>query len=402
MQADGRIGVYMVGGRDGCSPIPASEVFLDDIFNVFFEADEHAIPQMQSRNDPAKSRIFPYCLADRNGAGTFYLNYDPFTSSLLKRNTEFDFTQWYVNREYPHSDTFRTMREVPVELKTIDSLRLLDDPAVAPPTVIVLDTQGTELAIIRGGRELITEHTAAIVTEAEFAPFYEGQPLFGEVCAGLDEMGFMFIDFTDGPFHIDPFHAPIGLRSKQMAGFSDALFLRKPSAASTPLQLAQLSFAAQLYGQLGYGLHCLDLLIRCDPKLTCIPAERAYRRFLIELDAARQVMPVLFPLSFTDLYPTYERSIERFDATVTLETQAEHCTEQYTKMRDRLFAQQTEVQALLSYRDTPIEGVMNAFGLTGRAQACKDRRITEMTEMLKEVGVEIVREAVPAGERHRG
>ena len=228
MQADARIGIYMVGGRDGCSPIVVPQPFHGDVFNVYFEADETAIPQMLERNNPAYSRIFPYCLGETNGPGTFYLNYDPFTSSLLKPSTEFDLTQWYVNREYPHADVMRNVRQVPVELRAMDSLNLLDDPAVAAPSIIVLDTQGTELSILRGGRELVTEHTMAIVTEAEFVRFYEGQPLFGEICTALDEMGFMFVDFTAGPFRVDS--VPRAARPAQPA---DDRFLRRALLAQT-------------------------------------------------------------------------------------------------------------------------------------------------------------------------
>jgi FkbM family methyltransferase len=398
MQADGRIGVYMVGGRDGCTPMPVPETFANDMFDVFFEADEMAIPQMLERNDPTKSRVFPYCLSDTNGPGTFYINYDPFTSSLLKRSTEFEFTQWYVGRDYPHTETMRTVREVPVELRTLDSVKLLDDPAVAPPSIIVLDTQGTELAIMRGGRDLISEHTMAIVTEAEFVRFYDGQPLFGEICNALDEMGFMFVDFTAGPFRCDPFRVPIGFRSRTMVGFSDALFLRKPAAATKPIQLAQLSFVAQLYAQLSYSFRCLDQLKEVDPHLTCIPAERTYRSYLLELDQARQTMPVIFPLSFLDLYPTFERSNERFDVAVSLETQSDHIREQYVKMRTRLIAEKDELKLLLSFQPTPIEAVMRKFGMERYAQVCQDRRIAETEEMLKEVGLEIVRETVPVVE----
>jgi FkbM family methyltransferase len=382
--------------------MPVPDPFANDMFDVFFEADEMAIPQMLERNDPTRSRVFPYCLSDTNGPGTFYINYDPFTSSLLKRTTEFDFTQWYVGRDYPHSEVMRTVREVPVELRTLDSLHLLDDPAVAPPSIIVLDTQGTELAIMRGGRDLISEHTMAIVTEAEFVRFYEGQPLFGEICTALDELGFMFVDFTAGPFRIDPFRVPLGFRSRTMVGFSDALFLRKPAATSHPFQLAQLSFVAQLYAQLSYSFRCLDLLKEVDPRLTCVPDERTYRNYLLELDAARQTMPAVFPLSFVDLYPTFERSNERFDAVTTLETQSDHIREEYNKMRARMIAEKDELRRLLSFEPTPIEAVMRKFGMERYAQLCQDRRIAETEEMLKEIGLEIVREMVPGVEQHHG
>jgi hypothetical protein len=392
MQADGRIGVYMIGGRDGCSPVGLPDRLIGDMFNVFFEADETAIPQILERNDPAKSRVFPYCLAETNGPGTFYLNYDPFTSSLLRPQREFDITAWHASRDYQHAVTCRSEREIAVERRTLDSLHLLDDPAVAPPTVMVLDTQGTELAIMRGGWNLIAEHTMAIVTEAEFVRFYDGQPLFGDICAALEELGFMFVDFTSGLHRADLHRTPLGLRSRNTVAYCDALFLRKPAAISQPLHLAQLAFVAQLYAQMGYGFHCLDLLLKTDPQLTVIPAERVYRSFLLELDAARQAMPVVFAPGFKDLYPTFERSNERFDAAVTVETQIEHRDAEYAKIRARLAGQQADVIALLSANDTPVEAVIRKYGMIYLAQACKDRRIAEMTEMLAELGVQVERQ----------
>ena len=264
-QAGGRIGLYLVGARDGYANIVLPPAFADDQFFVYFEADESAIPQIIERNHPAISRVFAVCLSDTNGPGTFYLNYDPFTSSLLEEDPELQLASWGEGRDYPFSETMRNVREVPVEMQTLDSLHLLDDPDVAAPTIIALDTQGTELAILRGGRELVTEHTMAIVAEAEFVPFYKGQPLFGDICAGLGEMGFIFVDFAHGPHLIDAFGAKLGLRSKRMVGFCDALFLRKPSSVSSSMHLAQLALCAILYGHIGYAFHCIDRMLAMDP-----------------------------------------------------------------------------------------------------------------------------------------
>jgi FkbM family methyltransferase len=393
MPLDGRIGVYMVGGRDGNSPLGLPPILENDVFDVIFEADETAVAQIRERKNPAKSRVFPYCLSDTNGPGTLHLTYDPYMSSLLKIDTEFDLRQWSNGQDYGLTEAGRSVREVPVALRTLDSLQLLDDPELPPPAVIVLDTQGTELAILRGGRELIAEHTMAIVTEAEFLPFYEGQPLFGDVCKALDEWGFVLADFTSGPFRVDPFRAPLGLRSRPMVGFCDALFLRKPKvAAASALHLAQLAFVAQLYGHLDYGFRCFDLLKEIDPDLKSISVERAYRAFLLELDAARQSMPVVFAPTFTDVFPTFDLSNERFDASVPANVQSENRTEQYIKLKARLLAQQTEIQALLSFDDTPVEAVLWRYALETHVQALKDRRIADTTETLKVFGLGVVRE----------
>jgi hypothetical protein len=57
---------------------------------------------------------------------------------------------------------------------------------------------------------------------------------------------------------------------------------------------------------------------------------------------------------------------------------------------------------MLSFHPTPIEAVMRKYGLDRYAQLCQDRRIAETEEMLKEVGLEIVRETVPVDEQHHG
>ena len=364
--------------------------FSSDVFDVFFEADERAIAQMQQRNDPARSRIFPYCLSDREGPATFYVNYDPFTSSLLKPNLEFGWTNWYGSTDYLHAEATVCAEEVPVVLRTLDSAGVLDDPGVAPPTTIFLDTQGSELEILLGGRKLVLEHTVAIVTEAEFVPFYADQPLFGDVSRALGELGFMFADFVDGPFGIEPFCTPLGQRGRSMIGFCDALFLRKPETLSSrPVQLAQLAFLALYWEQLAFGFHCLDRLRPSSGQLEPAVLDRTYGAFLADVDYARAHMPILYPPTFVDFFPTYESSIERFDARTTHAELDAHRFERNMAVRQRLLDQAEIVNQLISKADLPIEGVFRNFGLTKQADAIKARRLNDMAKLLTTFAISV-------------
>jgi len=58
---------------------------------------------------------------------------------------------------------------------------------------VKLDTQGSELDILRSGEALITGPVQAIFIECEFRPFYQGQPLFAEIDIWLRERGFDLI-----------------------------------------------------------------------------------------------------------------------------------------------------------------------------------------------------------------
>jgi hypothetical protein len=48
-QAEGRIGLYLVGARDGLPNVTLPEPFWNDQFFVYFEADESAIPSVKPR-----------------------------------------------------------------------------------------------------------------------------------------------------------------------------------------------------------------------------------------------------------------------------------------------------------------------------------------------------------------
>ena len=63
---------------------------------------------------------------------------------------------------------------------------------ISTPTVIKLDTQGSELGILESAGDLSA--CEAIYVEAEFLEFYHGQPLFGDLFQYLRDNGFELKD----------------------------------------------------------------------------------------------------------------------------------------------------------------------------------------------------------------
>ena len=61
--------------------------------------------------------------------------------------------------------------------------------------IIKIDTQGTELEILKAGLRTLTQRTYAIMTEVSFAELYKGQALFSDVESFLRPLGFKFYGF---------------------------------------------------------------------------------------------------------------------------------------------------------------------------------------------------------------
>ena len=74
-----------------------------------------------------------------------------------------------------------------VEIDTLDAM--FGEMELAGPVLLKLDVQGYELQALRGGRELL-DRVDAVLTEASFVAFYEGQALFDELNQWLNEAGF--------------------------------------------------------------------------------------------------------------------------------------------------------------------------------------------------------------------
>jgi FkbM family methyltransferase len=387
MERDERIGLYMIGARDGNAALPLPPIFHPDRFDVLFEADESAIAQIRGVSDPARSRVLPYCLADRNGPGTLFVNLDPYTTSLLPMAAPLDIGQVWEGADYPCSVAGHCEREVPVELRTLDSLHLLDDGSVAPPNMLLLDTQGSELQIMRGGAELIRDHTVAIETEAEFMKIYKDQPLFGDIANWLADLDFFFAGFS-GVHHGHAYAMPLGQRGRSLAIASDALFFRNPeSLTDNPLLLAKLAFIAISMGYAAIGFRSLDLLKDVDPGFASLPRQRTYVRLLLELSSARAAMPPFTMPTFIDLYPTYEESNARFDPAVTPAERARQLNVRKSTLQTRILSEIGTNAQLFLPADTPVEAVLRKFGLHGAAEEIRRDRLTTTEAILKSFGI---------------
>ena len=120
-------------------------------------------------------------LADRNGTAVLNVAEDTEGSSLLDVEP----------REVRNSPGSRFIDSEPVRMARLDSIWTEACPR-PQPFYLKLDTQGTELSILRGAsRALLTAEF--VEAELSLVKLYEGGALFDEVIAFLDDRGFAVI-----------------------------------------------------------------------------------------------------------------------------------------------------------------------------------------------------------------
>lgn len=144
---------------------------LPDVFGKLVE---------QTRSDPA---IHPFNLALSDRNAEVCMNQSEFSpsSSLLSM------AQLH-REEWPHSVRHK---EVLVKLVRLDDWVSDNGVVVGPGTLLKADVQGHELSVLKGGEKTLRNVGVAVI-EVEFYELYEKQPLFSEIHAMMESLGFRY------------------------------------------------------------------------------------------------------------------------------------------------------------------------------------------------------------------
>ena len=215
------IGLIDIGAAGDIEPRWKS--FEKNLYYVGFEPDEKSRNEILNRENFCLSyKIYPFALGSRITETEFYICKSPGVSSILKPNVEF-------LRHFPKSDRFQILTEQQVSLKK------LDDIQIDKIDFIKIDTQGSELEILKGA-PLALSRVLGLEIEVEFSRMYLGQPLFGDICAYLEKFELDFIDFTNLCRWERSEHNGLG-----QCVFGDALFLQKPEKILSDISLDKIS-----------------------------------------------------------------------------------------------------------------------------------------------------------------
>jgi FkbM family methyltransferase len=106
------------------------------------------------------------------------------------------------------------VRETPVEVWSVDRFREVHN--IDRIDILKTDTQGFDLAVLRGARETLAANGVdVILTEVIFGPMYEGIPRFDELLGYALDYGFRFV----GLYGVEQQHG--------VPGWADALLVHE-------------------------------------------------------------------------------------------------------------------------------------------------------------------------------
>lgn len=242
----------------GARPVKGQAEPFHELLEVFpgsesiaFEIDEKLCSQLNQKARPGL-RYFPVALGHREETRAFYEAVHPMCSSLYRPNEE-------LMRLYQNTEAAMLKSVGSVDTVSLDYCAR--EKGINDLDFIKIDIQGAELDVLRGAGRTLRD-VVAIVTEVEFIPLYVDQPLFGDVCEFLAELGFMFHKFLGMAGHtLKPFAVSRDLDVALQHTWADALFTRHiQRLARLPSdKLLKLGVLALLYRSPDAASHCLRL-----------------------------------------------------------------------------------------------------------------------------------------------
>jgi FkbM family methyltransferase len=360
---DRRIVHFHVGGRSGSTSLTVPTPFAEDVVLVLFDADEGCVAQAEilGRRNHAETISVPYFVGRDDGEIRFNINYDPYTSSAYELNEAFkDYYATVRGTDYVLDEVARPVRTVTVQSRSLDRLCFGDDATLTPPDVLTLDTQGSELDILKGASALLDDRVVAVVSEVQFNEVYRDAALFGELSAYLRERGFLFAAFTDLSQYA-PLRGRIGARGDGLVLFGDALFLKDPKRIDDDLALSKLAFMALCHQQLEFAQLCLG-------RRAGSPGDdRAYLRLLDEFLAAVAGLPE----------PRLWTYAEAFDAETSRAFTQPVSNEEVAKIQAAMAEKAVREQPKLAAMSTGTGGVADLLERYGFSYAANSRRFQE-------------------------
>lgn len=173
-----------------------------------------------------RSRTYPVALGDRAGEAELHITQLANMSSFLKPDGE------VFGRYRKKGADARVVATEKVPVDRFDTLAQADE---IRPDVLKVDTQGSELLVLKGAAQSLSSVLVAEI-EVSFFRRYIGQPVFAEIEAWTNQRGFELVELH----RLKRYRAAnsLSIRRPLLGGtqrsgrvaYGDAIFMRSPDA----------------------------------------------------------------------------------------------------------------------------------------------------------------------------
>ena len=207
-----------------------------------------------------QARVYPVALSDAPGEAELHVTALPNMSSFLRPDAE------VFGRYRKKGRDAAVVATETVRVDTLDSLARADG---FRPAVLKVDTQGSELQVLKGAEQALASVVLAEV-EVSFFQRYAGQPVLADIEQWMSERGFELIEL----YRIKRYRMANSLGIAQpllggwqrsgRAAYGDAIFLRRTDAllaaalADSGASLLQAMVALIAYGKADHAAALLD------------------------------------------------------------------------------------------------------------------------------------------------
>lgn len=153
-----------------------------DLFQVYgFDPDPDECLRLSQHYEDASIALIPVALAQTASPRTLFLTREPACSSLLQPDSN-------LTENYPALACARQVSTTEIQTTTLDLWAAQNKVSVID--YVKIDTQGSELEILKGGVGAL-KTVRCLEVEVEFNPIYLGQAIFSEVDIFLRGQGFV-------------------------------------------------------------------------------------------------------------------------------------------------------------------------------------------------------------------
>lgn len=183
-----KLKVIDVGAKGGMFSLNKLNNFTD---YIGFEPNPNEISKLSNKKN---TQYFPYIISDTNSDRELFITRNPSFSSLLKLNERTFDKHLHLMKDFSKiKKGFEIKETITVPSRTLETV--IDSENLSFIDFLKLDTQGTELEILKGSIDkLVDKKIGVIYAEVTFIEAYKKQNLFSDLDIFLRTLDYEFVD----------------------------------------------------------------------------------------------------------------------------------------------------------------------------------------------------------------